>query len=337
MGDCFALPSGLRCVRCDHPLTYGTESLACERCDTVFNLLERYPPLESCPNCGGPAAWMGGVLVCSPVPHPSWCSQGFVPAPPTPARFCARCCRELPSSNRANLCFPCALRAYLDLRPGAAKIHTRDDPTNDEWREIVGFAETDSLWATAGPVGGHPGYDSEFYAVGVGSATLRAGQLLCALPPWSSHGGATGTVWLVRIGCPSGVIYEVAFPAGWLSDETAAVDERRRRATPLPERILNSTGVASGTVERELRAARTIVNALSRTPGGRPPDPVDDILTTIRKIQANGDTPSKTRVAQEIYGHAANPRDSLDQRLGRLKARSGITWRDLQARASSEF
>ncbi len=76
-----------------------------------------------------------------------------------------------------------------------------------------------------------------------------------------------GTVWLVRIHCPSDMTYEVAFPAGWVGDETAALNDGRRLA-PLPERVVNSGGVASGTVERELRVARAIINALPRNPGG---------------------------------------------------------------------
>ncbi len=189
LGGRFALPAGLRCVRCDHAPAYAEEVLACERCDTVYELLERHPLPRSCPNCEGPAAWMSGALVCSPVPHPSHCSRAFVPAAPATLRACSCCGRQLPWSNRAQLCFPCALRAYLDLRPTATRILALDDPTDAKWHEIVGFGVTDSMWATAGLVAGHPGYDSEFYAVGVGSATLRIGQLVCTIPPWSREGG----------------------------------------------------------------------------------------------------------------------------------------------------
>ena len=343
LGGRFALPAGLRCVRCDHPLTYLDEVLRCKRCDTVYKLLERYPLSGRCPQCEGPAAWMGGVLVCSPVRNLSYCSRAFVPAAPAPLRPCSRCSRELPWSNKASLCTPCALRAYLELRPGAARIAAFDSPTTADWQEIVGFAETDSMWSMVGSAG-RPGYDVEYYAVGVNSSVYRAEQLSVGFQPGAPADAPIGTAWLVRIHCPSGMTYEVAFPAGWVGDETAAVDDetaavdnRRRRAAPLPERIVNCTGVAAGKVERELRTARAIVNALPRNPGGRPPDPVDDILRTIWSIRATGVTPTRTRVAQQLYSYANDPRDSLDQRLDRLEARTGITWQQLLAMEPSEF
>lgn len=332
LGGRFALPAGLRCVRCDHPLAYSEEVLACERCDTIYELLERYPFPQECPACGGPSAWMGGVLVCSPVSDPSYCSRGFVPALPAPLRLCTHCGRELPWTNRAYLCYPCALRAYVDLRPTATRILALDDPTDAEWREIVGFGEADSLWATAGVVAAHHGYHSEFFVVGVGSATLRVGQLVGVIPPWSRDGGGMGTVWLVRIHCPSGMTYEVAFPAAWAGDENAALDDGRRVA-PLPERVVSSGGVASGTVKQELRVARAIINALPRDPGGAPAiDPTEDrdsILAAIREVRAEGLFPSQERVGQVLYANTKDPRDSLKQRLRRLRIRSGTTWKDL--------
>jgi hypothetical protein len=221
----------------------------------------------------------------------------------------------------------------VDLRPAAARIDAVDGASDAVWREIVGFSQSDSLWATAGPVAGYPEYQTEFYAVGVGSARLRPGQLVCALPPWSPTGGSMGTVWLVRIGCPSGIVYEVAVPAGWLGDKTAGVDERHRRAAPLPERIVQTRGVAVGTLERELGTARAIVNALPRNPGGATPiDPGEDaaeIIRAIGNVRADGLKPTQERVAELIYPYASEPRDSLKQRLRRLRTRSGTTWQDL--------
>ncbi len=126
-----------------------------------------------------------------------------------------------------------------------------------------------------------------------GNSTLRIGQLVCTIPPWSREGGGMGTVWLVRIHCPSDMTYEVAFPAGWVGDETAALNDGRRLA-PLPERVVNSGGVASGTVERELRVARAIINALPRNPGGgRPPSTL--LKTEIASLRRFG------RFGQKVY------------------------------------
>jgi hypothetical protein len=329
----FELPAGLNCVRCDHPLTYIDHSLRCRACDTVLEVVEREPPPDACPNCDGPLAWMGGALVCSPVRRPSRCSRGFVAAAPAPQRSCARCNRPVPSSIRASLCAPCALRAYADLRPAAARVEAAN-ADDTAWREAIGFGPSNLLWGTTGQVSRHPGYRSEVYAVEAGSATLRPGQLACALPPWSTTGGPLGTVWLVRLFCPSGMVYEVALPAGRVGDEAAAVDEMGRRVSPLPERMLESRGVAPGRIARELRTAREIINTMSRNPGGRPPDPVDDIVTAIRQVRANGDPPSRRRVAMLLYSQALDPSDSLKQRLKRLRDERGITWDALLQQAS---
>jgi hypothetical protein len=220
------------------------------------------------------------------------------------------------------------------LRPAAARIAADGGAIDAVWRATVGFSPADSLWATSGAVAGHPEYDTEFYAVGVGSAVLHPGQLVCALPPWSATGGGMGTVWLIRIGCPSGMVYEVALPAGWLGDEATAVDERRRRATSLPERILRTSGRSATTIQRELGVARRIVNALPRNLGGQEPiDPqvdADMIVSAMRAIRKQGGDPNKRRVAKFLYPDVEDPRDSLKKQLGRISERSGKTWDDLK-------
>ncbi len=98
----------------------------------------------------------------------------------------------------------------------------------------------------------------------------------------------------------------------------------------MPERVVAMGGVAAGTLERELRTAREIVNALPRNPGGaKAIDPDDDaatIRTAIRALRADGLKPSQARVAGLLYPYAHDPRDSLKRRLRRLRDRSGTTW-----------
>ncbi|CAA9547513.1 MAG: hypothetical protein AVDCRST_MAG43-782 [uncultured Thermomicrobiales bacterium] len=338
LGGRFVLPVDLRCVRCDHPLTYSSDALICEQCDTILQVIERRTSPDSCPECGGETAWMGGMLVCSPVPHASCCSQGFVQALPALPRSCDRCGLVLTSSNRAFLCYPCAVRSYVDLRPAASRIYALDNGTEDGWREIVGFSLDDSLWATSGPVAGHPGFRTEFFAVGIGNAAYLEGQLICALPPWSPTGGPTGTVWLVRICCPSGMVYEVAFPAGWIGDLDAGIDDRGRRTSPLPERMVETQGIGATVLGQELRTARRIINAMPRNVGAQkridPDVEASQIITTIRSILMTGEQPNMARVGRWIHPWVEDPRDSLKKQLSRIHERSGLTWDDLKRTAA---
>jgi hypothetical protein len=197
---------------------------------------------------------------------------------PAPARPCTHCGGDLEPSNEASLCFQCALRGYLDLRPGAGRLHGAASGA-DEWRAVIGFAPEDGLYATTGRIMKRPGYAAELYAVrGLGS--YLAGQIHMGGPTGS------GSLWLARVRCPSGMVYEAALPAGLIGDDTR----------PQPDRTTRPPS-AMDTYSREVRVARAFVNKLPRNPGGAP---AADVYAQVEEYRAL--LPANLRKARECRG-----------------------------------
>jgi len=293
---------------------------------------------------------MGGVLLCNPRLHPAeGCARGWIMVVPTPIRNCALCGIELPAADEATLCFPCALRSYVDLQPGAARIFAMDAPSDADWHGVVGFGPSDVMWASSGlaqspaatranaklkrkakpQVEPEVGYTLELYATGASSVGYQAGQLVHLAPNSLRAQVAVGTVWLARVLCPSGMTYEAAFPAGHLGDPDAERDTPDQRHAPLPERLVRTSGLQEAVVQRELRKARDLVKAVARNRGGRTPDPIDDLIAAIQTLRASGKRPTQELVATACHAHARDPWDLLKHRLKRLRDRDGLTWPDL--------
>jgi hypothetical protein len=216
------------------------------------------------------------------------------------------------------LCFRCALRVYTDLRPDVdLPLFLDGVHRDDEWGVRFGFAPVKGLYARVAPITGHQAYAAEVYGVPL-VGPYRAGQVLVRGPK------RLGTLWLARVYCPSGMLYEVAFPAGRIGGETHSHPDR---ATHLP--------ASMDTLSTELRVVRDFINQLPRDPGGAdrldPDLEIEAVLTGIRKVAAPGDYPSQERVAEFLYGgRVQDPRDNLKKQLGRIKRRKGLGWTDLQ-------
>jgi hypothetical protein len=84
-----------------------------------------------------------------------------------------------------------------------------------------------------------------------------------------------------------------------------------------------------------LRVVQAVAAFQAFSKRGRTSDPARDakeIVVVMKGILAEGHKVTQSRVAQNLYPHAEEPRDSLKKRLERIKLSTGMTWEDLLQR-----